>query len=208
MVSELAMFPLGTVVLPYSLLPLHVFEPRYRALVQAALADNSEFGTVLIERGSEVGGGDVRFGIGTRVRLVHCEQFPDGRYAIAVAGVGRLRIVEWLADDPFPRARVESIDERVGHGDVTRARRVVEARVAAVHECWARLDPRFDATRWSPLDVDPVIASYELCARGGLDGLDALRVLEAPDVGTRLELLAELLADQLVLLRARLDGEG
>ncbi len=201
------MFPLGTVVFPHSVLPLHVFEPRYRALVQAVRADNAEFGTVLIERGSEVGGGDMRFGVGTRVRLVRCEQFPDGRYAIAVAGVGRLRVVEWLPDDPFPRAIVESLDEGAGGGDATSARSEAEARVAEVHACWARLDPRFDASRLSPLDPDPVVASYELCARCGLDGLDALRLLEAPDVRTRLELVAELLADQLVLLRAHLDGE-
>ena len=57
------MFPLGTVLFPTLILPLHVFEPRYRALVENCLAaPQPEFGVVLIERGSEVGGDDVRFG--------------------------------------------------------------------------------------------------------------------------------------------------
>ena len=58
--AVLPMFPLGTVLLPGAVLPLHVFEPRYRQLVQDCLAGEPEFGVVLIERGSEVGGGDQR----------------------------------------------------------------------------------------------------------------------------------------------------
>ncbi|MEN3314917.1 MAG: uncharacterized protein V7605_1151, partial [Acidimicrobiaceae bacterium] len=54
------MFPLGTVLFPGLALPLHVFEPRYQSLVQACLDGDGHFGIVLIERGSEVGGGDVR----------------------------------------------------------------------------------------------------------------------------------------------------
>ena len=69
------MFPLGTVLFPYATLPLHVFEPRYRVLVHDCLAsDAPEFGVVLIERGSEVGGGDVRFRTGTVARLVEAAE--------------------------------------------------------------------------------------------------------------------------------------
>ena len=61
--AVLPMFPLGTVLLPGGVLPLHVFEPRYRQLVIDCLADDTgepEFGVTMIERGSEVGGGDQR----------------------------------------------------------------------------------------------------------------------------------------------------
>ena len=58
------MFPLGTVLFPHAPLPLHIFEPRYRALVQECIDGDGEFGVVLIERGFEVGGGDTRFGTG------------------------------------------------------------------------------------------------------------------------------------------------
>ena len=65
------MFPLGKVLVPGEVLPLHVFEPRYRQLVVDLLAADDrppEFGVVLIERGWEVGGGDARTDIGTVAR--------------------------------------------------------------------------------------------------------------------------------------------
>jgi hypothetical protein len=62
---QLGMFPLSTVLFPHAQIPLHVFEPRYRALTKDALAGDSRFGIVLIERGSEVGGGDQRMAVGT-----------------------------------------------------------------------------------------------------------------------------------------------
>ena len=66
------MFPLGSIVLPGAMLPLQVFEPRYRQLVHDLLQTDDEqvFGTVLIERGHEVGGDDERADIGTLVQVV------------------------------------------------------------------------------------------------------------------------------------------
>ena len=100
------MFPLGTVLLPSLLLPLHVFEPRYRTLVDDCVAGDGEFGVVLIERGSEVGGGDVRTDVGTVARILEVERFDDGRFAVAAVGTRRIRVERWLDDDPYPRAEV------------------------------------------------------------------------------------------------------
>ena len=86
------MFPLGTVLVPGAMLPLHVFEPRYRALVADCIAGEPEFGVVLIERGSEVGGGDARFDVGTRARIVQIAELPDGRYALSTVGLRRIRV--------------------------------------------------------------------------------------------------------------------
>ncbi|MDP9419021.1 MAG: LON peptidase substrate-binding domain-containing protein, partial [Actinomycetota bacterium] len=61
MSDDIPMFPLGTVLFPGVYLPLHVFEPRYQDLVRVCLEGTPEFGVALIERGHEVGGGDVRF---------------------------------------------------------------------------------------------------------------------------------------------------
>ena len=71
--QPMPMFPLGTVLFPHALLPLRVFEPRYRLMTQRVLGADSEFGVVLIERGSEVGGGDTRFGIGTIALIVRAQ---------------------------------------------------------------------------------------------------------------------------------------
>jgi len=87
------MFPLGMVLFPGQILPLHVFEPRYRAMVQDCLAGDQHFGVVLIERGSEVGGQDVRTDVGTRARILESEELPDGRWVLATVGVP-------IAEDP------------------------------------------------------------------------------------------------------------
>ena len=58
--GTLPMFPLGTVLVPKAVVPLHVFEPRYQTMLVDVMAGDRKFGVVLIERGSEVGGGDVR----------------------------------------------------------------------------------------------------------------------------------------------------
>src|SRR5688500_7660667 len=101
------MFPLGSVLFPSVYLPLHVFEPRYRALVRDCLAGDREFGVVLIERGSEVGGEDVRTDAGTVARIVEAAELPDGRWALGAVGVRRLRVAAWLPDDPYPIAEVD-----------------------------------------------------------------------------------------------------
>ena len=82
------MFPLGSVLFPGALLPLHVFEPRYRQLVKDCLAGEPEFGVVLIDRGHEVGGGDVRREVGAVARDPGGERAPDGRYCLRRRGSG------------------------------------------------------------------------------------------------------------------------
>ena len=63
--QTIPMFPLNLVLFPGQILPLHIFEDRYRLMVKEIIDKDREFGVVLIERGSEVGGGDTRKNIGT-----------------------------------------------------------------------------------------------------------------------------------------------
>src|SRR5438309_8149216 len=93
----LPMFPLGIVLFPYFVLPLHVFEPRYRALTRDCLDGSGEFGTVLIERGHEVGGGDSRFTTGTVAHIIEAAEFDDGRWALVTVGTRRINVCEWLS---------------------------------------------------------------------------------------------------------------
>ena len=91
--AVMPMFPLGSVLLPNGVLSLHVFEPRYRALVtDCVAAEHHEFGVVLIDRGSEVGGGDVRRQVGTVARMVQVAEVDDGRFAVIAVGVARIRV--------------------------------------------------------------------------------------------------------------------
>ena len=106
------MLPLGCVLLPGGVLPLQLLEPRYLRLLDDVLsAPAPEFGVVLIERGSEVGGGDVRTTVGTVASVVRAEDLGDGRWGVVAVGVRRIRVLEWLPDDPYPAAVVVDWDE-------------------------------------------------------------------------------------------------
>ena len=105
---RLPMFPLGTVLFPHAVIPLHVFEPRYRALMQHCLEADRRFGVVLIERGSEVGGGDQRARVGTQGVITRAAELPDGRWVLEVTGEVPVTIDEWLPEDPYPVALVRA----------------------------------------------------------------------------------------------------
>lgn len=194
------MFPLGTVLFPTMLLPLHVFEPRYRALVDDCVAGDGEFGVTLIERGSEVGGGDVRTDVGTVARIVQVERFEDGRFAVAAVGTRRIRIERWLADDPYPRAEV------VDWEDVGTTETALDDADALFRRALALAAELGEAP--APLDVeladDPATATFQIGALAPLGPLDrqALLATERPD--DRVTLLVAQLTDVVELLRARL----
>ncbi len=196
------MFPLGTVLFPYARLPLHVFEPRYRLMTRHVLQGDQEFGVVLIERGSEVGGGDARFDVGTVARVAHASEMADGRYVLMTVGIRRLRVTEWRVDDPYPRADVELLVDAPATENDARARARVEAALEVVTDLGRRIDPRVPAV--PALDADPIRASYEAAALAPLGPLDAQRVLETDAAGDRLDLLATMLAERAEELRALL----
>ena len=105
------MFPLGSVLFPGAVLPLQVFEERYKALIDDVEKANNQFGVVLISRGNEVGGGDDRTDIGTIAEIVRKGAAEDGRILITAVGRHRIRVTEWLDDDPYPRALVEDLPD-------------------------------------------------------------------------------------------------
>lgn len=202
------MFPLGTVHFPHALLPLHVFEPRYRALVQRCVAGEPEFGVVLIERGSEVGGGDTRFTVGTLTEIVQVAELPDGRYVLVTAGRHRIRVEEWLSDDPYPRARVAVAADVTGAAtgdDGIDLRDRVQRELQRVRALRAELgEPVGDGELG--LDPDPVRASFEAAAAAPITALDAQRLLELDDATERLVRLHALLVDDAAVLRHRLSN--
>jgi Lon protease-like protein len=198
---EMPMFPLGAVLFPYALLPLHVFEPRYRLMTRRAMQSDQQFGVVLIERGSEVGGGDARFGVGTLARIVQANELPDGRFALVTVGLRRIRVERWLPDDPYPQAVATDVPDEPPDSDDHGLRDRVEAALGTVYE----LVREIDASVGEPptLDNDPLRASYEAAAAAPIGPLDAQRLLEADHAADRLSLLARMLDDRAQELRTR-----
>jgi Lon protease-like protein len=119
---ELPLFPLHTVLCPGVALPLHVFEPRYRALVSTCLATGAPFGVVLIRAGREVGGGSTSIAtVGTTAEIREAEALEDGRYRILAVGTHRFRIDSvTVGREPYLLGEVELIDEPVGDRLVAR----------------------------------------------------------------------------------------
>jgi Lon protease-like protein len=193
------MFPLGTVLLPSVVIPLHVFEERYRALVRHCIDGNGRFGVVLIARGSEVGGGDERNGVGTAARIVEAARFDDGRYAIAALGEQRIRVSQWLPDDPYPRAEIEPFDDAPPTAAAADDLAAVVSRLrrwlARAAEAGASVAP---AT--SELDDDIVTASYQAAALAPVGPADRQRLLAAPTIEDRIEQLGAIVDDELEAL--------
>jgi hypothetical protein len=185
------MFPLSIVLFPGGVLPLHVFEPRYRQMTLDCLAAEREFGVVLISRGSEVGGGDQRVSIGTLARIERAGELPDGRWLLMTSGMRRLAVEQWLDDDPYPRALVAAL----GEPDWSFALEALERAEASVRRARALLSELGMAGALSDQDLqadEPEARSWQICAAAPVPVADAQRLLAADDPLARMELLAEL----------------
>ena len=202
------MFPLGTVLFPGGVLPLHVFEPRYRQLVQDCLAaDTPEFGVVLIERGSEVGGGDVRSPVGVVARMVEVAELGDGRYAVVTVGTRRVRVLTWLDDDPYPRAEAEEWPDAGPEEDFGERLEEVVTTLRRVLALAAELGEAV-APATVELSDDPLLANYHAAALAPLGPADQYELLVAAGPEERVRLLSTMLADVEEVARLRLAVGG
>ncbi len=209
MPDTLPLFPLGTVLLPGLVLPLHVFEERYRALVRDLL-DGPEgaprrFGVVAIRSGTEVGAGAARtlHDVGCAAEVRRVEELPDGRFLLVTVGGRRfaLRDVDDAAR-PYAVGRVDWLGEDAGGTDDPPG----EPLLASVRRAYAAYAAALAAARGEPapdveLPDDPVALSYLVAARLVVDLGDTQRLLAEPDAGARLRAERALLERELVLLR-------
>lgn len=197
-------FPLGTPLLPGAWLPLQIFELRYQMMLDDCLATTpAVFGVVLIERGSEVGGGDSRFDVGTLAEIVRVDELPDGRRAVLTRGTERFRVREWLTDDPYPRAQIEpwpetidieiEVETRIALGDVVE--RLLEMATEQPDRVRAELALRPDET-----DDDHL---FRLANDLPLGPVDRQRVLGAAGRAERSRFLLEALLDLEAVVRFR-----
>ncbi|MEP6638390.1 MAG: LON peptidase substrate-binding domain-containing protein [Chloroflexota bacterium] len=114
---EIPLFPLHTVLCPGIVLPLHIFEERYRALTRHCLDTGAPFGVVLIRDGREVGSERVLSlaGVGAMVEIREAGRYPDGRYDLLAAATGRFAIdAVDPAREPYLIADVTPLDDEVG----------------------------------------------------------------------------------------------
>jgi len=198
------MFPLGVVLFPGAVLPLQVFEPRYRQLVADLPRHDDRFGVVLIKRGGEVGGGDERYDVGTVAEVVDKEEIRDGLFLLTAVGRERIKVAQWLEDDPYPRANVEMSPPAVSSPGLAEAVAVAaNARKqligTAIEMGAGRQDLAVD------LPDDPAAAAWMLCNISPLGPYDRQRLLEMDDPTERLVALTSAIDGRTEDLRRAMD---
>ncbi|WP_432562770.1 LON peptidase substrate-binding domain-containing protein [Kineococcus sp. SYSU DK003] len=212
MPQRLPLFPLGSVLFPGLVLPLNVFEPRYRSLVQDLVAgaedleseeDVRGFGVVAIKAGHEVGEGNVSalHAVGCVALVREVTETEDGRYELVTVGASRFRLVgiDDAAGTPYLTGLVEPFGDDDEEDDDS------DGRLTVLFDAVSR---RFDEYR-EVLDIggaqvpdDPRVLSYLVAAAMVLDTEQRQRLLEAPDTVTRLQAELEVLRREIALLRA------
>lgn len=110
-IDDLPLFPLNVVLFPGMVLPLHIFEERYKQMISRCLSDDPRFGVALIQDGVEVGGPATVHGVGCLARIVGVSKYDDGRLDLLALGVQRMRLLDIMDDMPYMRGRVELFND-------------------------------------------------------------------------------------------------
>jgi uncharacterized protein len=214
MSEPLPLFPLGTVLFPGLVLPLHVFEPRYRRLVRdlvdAPKGQYGEFGVVAIRRGWEVerdpqGGSPLSAGtsltlyeVGCTAEIRQLTEHPDGRYDLVTVGRRRFRVLRVRpSETPYLTAEVDWLPD--GAGEPRRAVELAE-RVHAAFQQYLRLMRR-DGEASEQLPEDPTVLSHLVAATASLTLDDRQRLLAEPDTISRLKAELRVLRREASLLQ-------
>ena len=204
MSETLPLFPLGTVLFPGLLLPLHIFEERYRQLVRdlTAAPEPRRFGVIAIRQGRETGvdGIQALHEIGCTATLSQVKDLEDGRYDIVTVGADRFRLVSVDDSRPYLQGEVDLLTEEAGEETAAgQAARVVRDGFRAYLSVLAeRGVTQISAPE---LPADPVTLSYLVGASMIIDLSDRQTLLAEPDALHRLAAERTLLSRELTMLR-------
>ena len=205
MSERLPLFPLGLVLLPGLLLPLHVFEERYRVLVRELLElpeEQRHFGVVAIRTGREVGtdGVTALHEVGCVARLRRVTPYEDGRFDLVTTGSRRFRLAGLDDGSPYPTGRVDWLPDELGsEHEGALLDRAVRAAFADYRAALAAA--RGEQPESVELPDDPLVLSYLVAASVVVDLEERQRLLAEPDGVARLRAERALLRREATLLR-------
>ena len=185
----LPLFPLPNVVLfPLMPMPLHVFEPRYRQMVDEVLATHRTIGMVLLRPGWEhdYHGRPPVYLAGCAGRMEQCEQLANGRFNIVLRGLSRFRILEEQGGKPYRLARIDLLPDPPGD-----AVRLEEARQQVI----AALDQRTGAPAnvLEQMELPHETFVNALCQSLELTPIEKQSLLDAESIQARYDRLLEIL---------------
>jgi uncharacterized protein len=205
MSATLPLFPLGSVLYPGLVLPLHIFEERYRQLVADLLdrPEPREFGVIAIRHGRETGVGGVTalYETGCTAVLRQVEQYEDGRYDLITVGTRRFTLLKLGDQAPYFSGVVEFLPDE--QGDQAEAGVAVPAVQRAFRSYLDVLAERGGAQITVPdLPDEPVLLSYLVAAAVVVDVPVKQQLLEEPDAHRRLAAERRMLARETQILRS------
>jgi uncharacterized protein len=205
MTEMLPLFPLGTVLYPGLPLPLHIFEPRYRQLVQDLLdgPQPGRFGVIAIRKGRETGvdGVSALYEIGCTATLRQIAKYDDGRFDIVTMGSQRFRLTGLDDSRPYLQAEVELLEESTG--DRAAAALAAGAVQRAFGSYVEALRQREGIEARTPeLPDEPILLSYLVAGSMILDLAARQALLAEPDAVARLTSERALLARETTMLRS------
>lgn len=187
--TSLPLFPLSLVLFPGMELPLHIFEERYKRMINLCLREDRPFGVVLAGAATAVPGRSQTYPVGTAAHIRGATRFPDGCMNIAARGRQRFRIhaLEW--DLEYATGAVEWLPEHPG--EVGTLRSQAERRWNGFHKHIANLtNEPYDPTT---LPAAPDEAAYRLAATLPLSNVEKQSLLEATDTASRLREIVRLI---------------
>lgn len=202
---EMPIFPLKNVVLfPGMVLPLHIFEMRYREMIGRCLEEKIPFGVTLINEGQEVGSAARPFLVGTAARIVRSERLEDGRMNITAVGTQRFRILELHHDRSYLTATVSQFS--VLNGATRRAAELSERVRPQVIE-YVELLSKASKTnlQLNRLPEDPLTLAFLVAISMQVNATEKQQLLEAPGVPEILSLESRLLSRESRLMEFMID---
>jgi uncharacterized protein len=204
MSETLPLFPLGTVLYPGLLLPLHVFEERYRQLVRDLLAgpEPRTFGVIAIREGRETGPDGILtlYEVGCTATVRQVTELDDGRYDLVTVGTQRFLLTGTDDTEPYLQGEVELLAEETGDetGAAMAARSVQEAFRTYLGALAERGVTQVSVPE---LPDDPILLSYLVAASMVIDLRDKQALLAEPDALHRLVTERMLLSRETTMLR-------
>lgn len=193
---ELPLFPLHIVLFPGRPLPLHVFEPRYRSMLDDCLAGDRRFGVVAIKAGQAESGCAEIYEVGTVARIESVTPLADGRSDITTRGLQRFRVEELVTGTPYLKARVQLLEETcAGPQDHEHAAQLRELLVPYLASLGAPEE------LLSRLPSEPDELAYLAAAALQTEVPEQQRLLELDSTSTRLATTLRMLRREACLMR-------
>ena len=193
--DSIALFPLpGALLLPRAKLPLHIFEPRYLAMLEDCMATRNRLIGMIQPRPTPAGAGERLHAIGCAGRLTQMSETGDGRYMITLTGVSRFRILDELPSEALPYRRA-----RVDWGGFARDLGPAERDPGLERDAFLDLLGRYFAavslsTDWSGLaEAEDELLVNALSMLCPFQPEERQALLEAPSLETRRETLVTLM---------------